>query len=142
MIHNKIQPFSPDCPQPSIALQMQNHGLKHHSFHSIPLLCLLITLCVFAVTKPGMVEPPPDPDKQRRTAERGARRARRKRQREAFQIRDHEDGMSTDDELKPSEISSYNSEKGGLGVDRRQQLHWDGCSSLVNYYMLYNLHKY
>jgi hypothetical protein len=73
-------------------------------------------LCFVTVTKPGQVEPPPDPEKQRRSAERQARRGRRKRQREAFQIRDHDDGMSTDDELKPSEISSFNSEKGGRGM--------------------------
>ena len=35
MIHNKIHPISPGCPRPSIALQVQTHGLKHHSFHFI-----------------------------------------------------------------------------------------------------------
>ena len=33
MIHNKIHFSSPGCPRPSIALQMQNRDLKHHSFH-------------------------------------------------------------------------------------------------------------
>ena len=32
MIHNKIHPISPGCPQPSIALQVQKRGLEHHSF--------------------------------------------------------------------------------------------------------------
>ena len=27
--------IDPGCPRPSIALQVQNHGLKHQSFHLI-----------------------------------------------------------------------------------------------------------
>ena len=30
--HNKIQLISAGCPRSSIALQVQNHDLKHHSF--------------------------------------------------------------------------------------------------------------
>ena len=63
------------------------------------------------VNKSGAVEPPPDPMKWSRTAERGARRARRKHRRDALLIKDHEDGMSTDDELISSEITSFNSKK-------------------------------
>ena len=33
MIHNKINLISPSCPRPNIALQVQNHDLKHQSFH-------------------------------------------------------------------------------------------------------------
>ena len=33
MIHNKIHLINPSCPRPNIALQLQNCGLKHHSFH-------------------------------------------------------------------------------------------------------------
>ena len=32
MLHNKIHLTSPSCPLPSIALQVQNRGLKHQSF--------------------------------------------------------------------------------------------------------------
>ena len=32
MIHNKIQLIRPGCPRLSIALQVQNHGLKQNSF--------------------------------------------------------------------------------------------------------------
>ena len=32
MILNKIHHFRPGCLGPSIALKVQNHGLKHHSF--------------------------------------------------------------------------------------------------------------
>ena len=31
MIHNKIPLINPGYPRPSIALQVQNRGLKHHS---------------------------------------------------------------------------------------------------------------
>ena len=39
MIHNKIHLIRPGCFRPSIALTVQNHGLKHHSFHFISLGC-------------------------------------------------------------------------------------------------------
>ena len=32
MIHIKLHLISPGCPKPSISLQMQNRGLKHHLF--------------------------------------------------------------------------------------------------------------
>ena len=35
MTHNKIHIIRPGCPLPSIALQMPNRGLKHHSFNFI-----------------------------------------------------------------------------------------------------------
>ena len=35
MIHNEIHLISPGCPRPSIALQMQNRGLKRHSFINV-----------------------------------------------------------------------------------------------------------
>ena len=34
--------LSPGCPRPSIALQVQNHGLKHHTF-----ILLLTSFCVY-----------------------------------------------------------------------------------------------
>ena len=33
MIHKKIHLISPGCPRPTIALTLQNCGLKHQSFH-------------------------------------------------------------------------------------------------------------
>ena len=33
MIHNKIPLISRGCPRSSVALQLQDCGLKHHSFH-------------------------------------------------------------------------------------------------------------
>ena len=43
-------------------------------------------------------------------------RARRKRTREAHEIRDHNEGMSTDDELSYSELAKFTSERGNTTV--------------------------
>lgn len=59
------------------------------------------------LTSPEAVE------KQRRTAEREARRSRRRRAREMKDIVGHHDGLSSDDEENQSEIAKYNVEKGG-----------------------------
>ena len=36
MIHNKINVIRPGCPQPSLALEVQNRGFKHQSFIHLP----------------------------------------------------------------------------------------------------------
>ena len=36
MIQNTIHLISPGCPRPGIALQVQDLGLKHHSYHLHP----------------------------------------------------------------------------------------------------------
>ena len=42
IIHNKIHLISPGCPLPSIALQVQDRGLKHYSFQpNMPKQCTL-----------------------------------------------------------------------------------------------------
>ena len=40
MIHNKICLIRPGCLRPSIALTVQNRGLKHHSFIVLHKMCL------------------------------------------------------------------------------------------------------
>ena len=42
MIHNKIHPIIPGCSRPSIALTLQNCGLKHQSF--VQLLVIVIAI--------------------------------------------------------------------------------------------------
>ena len=53
MIHNKIHLISPGCSRPSIALQVQNGGLKHHSF--IVFLCISFLFLFFSFQLPGSI---------------------------------------------------------------------------------------
>ncbi|KAJ8315152.1 hypothetical protein KUTeg_007302 [Tegillarca granosa] len=52
--------------------------------------------------------------RQRRVAEREARRARRRRAREGKDIKGHHDGLSSDDEESQSEITKFNVEKDSI----------------------------
>ncbi|XP_041351810.1 PAX3- and PAX7-binding protein 1-like [Gigantopelta aegis] len=52
--------------------------------------------------------------KQRRVAEREARRSRRRRQRESKDIRGHHDGLSSDDEENQSDVSKFTLEKDNI----------------------------
>ena len=59
-----------------------------------------------------------DPGKQRRAAEREARRARRRRARESRLEKNHNEGMSTDDEENNTEIVKFRAERGQIDVPR------------------------
>ena len=51
MIHNKIHLIRPGCLQPSIALTVQNRGLKHHPF--IVIIIIIIKVARWCVVVQG-----------------------------------------------------------------------------------------
>ena len=66
---------------------------------------------------------PPDPDRQMRTADRDARRMRRRQARERQGLQAvHNDGLSSDDEVPPSREAQFKAEEAQIKVDAQQML--------------------
>ncbi|XP_052809923.1 PAX3- and PAX7-binding protein 1-like [Mya arenaria] len=78
----------------------------------------------YMTNKAKVVVDKEDAARQRRIAEREARRARRRRAREGKSISGHNEGLSSDDEENQSEISKYNQERDDI-LERAEQVFED-----------------